>query len=90
MRTPPRLADTVATLQLDRAVLACYAATDPAGGWDEAWADVWKDTGAGPPPPKCAPDELKSRRAEVDQLVLAALVRLNHERAERGQPRTSG
>ena len=26
---------------LDRAVLAAYAATDPAGDWSEDWAAVW-------------------------------------------------
>src|SRR5207244_12390245 len=50
--------------QLDRAVLAAYAATDPAGGWDEAWADVWVDTGAGQPLP--AEHPLSTTRAEVD------------------------
>jgi hypothetical protein len=28
---------------LDRAVLAAYAATDPAGDWSEGWAAVWVD-----------------------------------------------
>lgn len=65
--------------QLDRAVLAAYAATDPAGGWDEAWADVWLDTGAGQPLP--ANHALTPTRAEVDSRVLANLLRLNHERA---------
>jgi hypothetical protein len=37
--------------ELDRAVLAAYAATDPAGGWSEDWAAVWTDTGAGQPLP---------------------------------------
>src|SRR3954453_12485256 len=32
--------------QLDRAVLAAYAATDPAGDWSEEWAAVWSDSGA--------------------------------------------
>jgi hypothetical protein len=67
--------------QLDRAVLAAYAATDPAGGWDEQWADVWLDTGAGQPLPPDHP--LAARRAEVDRLVLANLLRLNHERSRR-------
>jgi hypothetical protein len=65
--------------QLDRAVLAAYAATDPAGGWDEDWAQVWTDTGPGQPLPKDHP--LTARRADVDRRVLENLLRLNHERA---------
>ncbi len=65
--------------KLDRAVLSAYAATDPKGGWDEDWAKVWKDTGTGQP----LPDNhlLVERRAEVDQLVLANLLRLNQARS---------
>src|SRR5687768_18054858 len=37
--------------QLDRAVLAAYAATDPpntsTAHWSEDWATVWTDSGAG-------------------------------------------
>ncbi|MEX0643615.1 MAG: DNA methyltransferase, partial [Pirellulales bacterium] len=65
--------------QLDRAVLAAYAATDPDGGWCEDWADVWKDAGAGQPLPEG--HELAERRAGVEQQVLASLLRLNQERA---------
>lgn len=65
--------------KLDRAVLAAYAATDPAGGWDESWADVWLDTGAGQPLPPAHPHA--ARRTAADQHVLAALLRLNHDRA---------
>ena len=65
--------------QLDRAVLAAYAATDPAGGWIEAWAAVWVETGAGQ---KLSDDHpLAAERARVDQAVLANLLRLNKERA---------
>lgn len=65
--------------QLDRAVLAAYAAVDPAGDWSEDWADVWIDSGAGQPlPPEHA---LHARRQEIDQRVLANLLRLNHGRA---------
>jgi hypothetical protein len=32
--------------KLDRAVLAAYAAVDPASKWDESWAEVWVDSGA--------------------------------------------
>jgi hypothetical protein len=65
--------------QLDRAVLAAYAATDPDGCWDESWADVWLDTGAGQPLPKN--HALVSRRSEIDTRVLENLLRLNSERA---------
>lgn len=65
--------------QLDRAVLAAYAAVDPDGAWDEDWAEVWVDTGAGHPLPTDHP--LFARRAQVDQAVLANLLRLNHTRA---------
>jgi hypothetical protein len=64
---------------LDRAVLAAYAATDSAGDWSEDWAEVWVDTGAGQPLP--ADHALAAKRAEVDQKVLANLVRLNQQRA---------
>jgi hypothetical protein len=66
--------------QLDRAVLAAYAATDTTGGWDEDWAEVWTETGAGQPLP--ADHALAARRAEIDQKVLANLLRLNHARAK--------
>lgn len=65
--------------QLDRAVLAAYAAVDPAGEWSEDWADVWLDSGAGQPLP--AEHPLHARRQETDQRVLANLLRLNHQRA---------
>jgi len=70
--------------KLDRAVLAAYAATDSGGDWSEDWATVWVDAGAGFPLP--AGHELSERRKEVDQLVLANLLRLNLERA--GKPTT--
>ena len=72
----------VAHDQLDRAVLAAYAAVDPEGHWDEAWAQFWFDTGAGTPLP--ANHELSAERAEVEQKVLGNLLRLNHERASGG------
>ncbi|MCP4592754.1 MAG: hypothetical protein GY842_18620 [bacterium] len=65
--------------KLDRAVLAAYAAVDPAGEWAEDWAEVWTDTGAGQPLPDG--HELAERRSEIDQLVLANLLRLNLSRA---------
>jgi len=65
--------------QLDRAVLAAYAATDPDGEWSEDWARVWVDTGAGQPLPD--DHELADLRKETDQRVLANLLRLNLERS---------
>jgi hypothetical protein len=67
--------------ELDRAVLAAYAATDPDGKWSEDWADVWEDTGAGQPLPADHPRAAK--RTEVDQKVLANLLALNHTRTKR-------
>jgi hypothetical protein len=67
--------------KLDRAVLAAYAATDPAGGWDENWAAVWTDTGAGQPLPPDHP--LAAERQRVDQAVLGNLLRLNRDRQKR-------
>jgi hypothetical protein len=64
--------------QLDRAVLAAYAATDPHGDWSEDWAAVWTDTGAGQPLP--ADHTLARERQKVDQSVLANLLRLNAAR----------
>jgi len=65
--------------QLDRAVLAAYAAADAEGEWSEDWAEVWIDTGAGFPLPDGHP--LTERRKEIDQLVLGNLLRMNLERA---------
>lgn len=64
---------------LDRAVLSAYAATDPEGNWQEEWAEVWRDTGAGQPLDPKHP--LFSKRTETDQKVLTNLLRLNHARA---------
>jgi hypothetical protein len=75
--------------QLDRAVLAAYAAIDPEGQWDESWAEVWIDSGAGQALPDGHP--LIARRAEIEQRVLANLLRLNHARSDARkdtQPRT--
>ncbi len=69
---------------LDRAVLAAYAATDPDGDWNEDWAEVWTDTGAGQTLPPDHP--LNARRAEVDQKILANLLRLNYQRAGKVPP----
>ncbi len=69
----------LAHAELDRAVLAAYAATDPDGDWDEDWAEVWIETGAGRPLPD--DHDLAEHRAEIDQRVLANLLRLNQDRA---------
>ncbi|MBN2581504.1 MAG: class I SAM-dependent DNA methyltransferase [Planctomycetes bacterium] len=65
--------------ELDRAVLAAYAAVDPEGLWSEQWADLWLDTGAGQPLPADHP--LAARRAETEARVLENLLRLNGQRA---------
>lgn len=68
--------------QLDRAVPAVYAASDPDGVWSEEWARVWVDTGAGQPLPD--DHELAELRKETDQRVLANLLRLNLQREGAG------
>lgn len=65
--------------KLDEAVLAAYAAADPEGGWAADWAQVWLDSGAGQPLAQDHP--LTARRAEIDQKVLANLLRLNTVRS---------
>ncbi|MCH7807598.1 MAG: class I SAM-dependent DNA methyltransferase [Planctomycetes bacterium] len=65
--------------RLDKAVLSAYAAVDPEGDWSSDWAEVWIETGAGQPLPE--DHELCTRRTEVDQLVLANLLRMNLQRA---------
>ncbi len=65
--------------QLDRAVLAAYAATDSDGGWSQDWAEVWSEIGAGQPLPGSPP--LGSLRGEVDERVLSNLLRLNQARS---------
>ncbi len=64
--------------KLDRAVIAAYASVDPDGNWDPDWAEVFKATGAGQP----TTDEAEAaKREEVEQKILANLLRLNQERA---------
>jgi type II restriction/modification system DNA methylase subunit YeeA len=65
--------------RLDQAVLNAYAAIDPEGAWDPSWADVFVDTGAGQPLPE--DHALREHREEVEQLILANLLRLNLQRA---------
>jgi hypothetical protein len=72
----------IAHEKLDRAVLAAYAAVDPEGKWNEDWAEVWVETGAGQKLP--ADHALAARRAEVDQAVLTNLLRMNRARAGGG------
>ena len=70
--------------KLDEAVLAAYAAVDPAGGWDVSWAEVFEETGAGqglPAGGDGAAQPLAEKRGEVEQSILGALLRLNRERA---------
>jgi len=69
----------LAHLELDRAVLAAYAAVDPDGHWSQDWANCWQDTGAGQPLPDDHP--LAATRREVDQKVLENLLRMNLARA---------
>jgi hypothetical protein len=65
--------------QLDRAVLAAYAAIDPEGNWSQDWAAVWIDTGAGQK--LAAEHPLAAERARVDQAVLGNLLRMNQHRS---------
>jgi hypothetical protein len=65
--------------RLDRAVLAAYAAVDPQGAWDEDQAQVWTETGAGQPLPPG--HGLADKRKQVDQQILADLLRMNLERS---------
>jgi len=76
--------------RLDEAVLAAYAAVDPAGGWDAAWAEAYEPYGAGhitvdakkdKAEAKRAKEDAIAARAEVDEKILAAVLRLNLERA---------
>ena len=64
-------------------MLASDAAVDPERGWDEEWAKVRVETGAGQPLPEG--HELADRRREIDQRVLGNLLRLNLARAEQEQ-----
>lgn len=82
--------------KLDEAVLAAYAAVNPQGKWDTAWAAVYEPFGAGeivvrtkstkqnpadPPEIVAQKNEIIAKRAEIDAKILAALLRLNGERA---------
>lgn len=64
--------------KLDRAVIAAYASVDPDGDWDPDWAEAFKATGAGQP----TTDEAEAaKREEIEQKILANLLRMNQERA---------
>jgi hypothetical protein len=63
--------------KLDRAVIAAYASVDPAGDWDPDWAEVFKATGAGQP---TSDEGEAAKREEVEQKILANLLRMNQER----------
>ena len=65
--------------KLDRAVVAAYAAVDPQGEWDEGWAELWVESGAGVALPPDHP--MNAQRGEVDGKVLASLLRLNRDRS---------
>ena len=67
--------------QFDRAVLAAYAEVDPEGSWSEDWAEFWTETGPGQPLP--AGHVLTARRPEIDERVLANLLRLNLARSSK-------
>ena len=69
----------LAHAKLDRAVLAAYAATDPQGEWAEDSAAVCEETSAGQP--LTEQHTLTATRAEIEQKVLANLLRLNHARS---------
>ena len=69
---------------LDEAVLAAYAAIDPEGGWSPDWAEVFVETGPGESLPDAeddSPHPLAHRRDEIEQAILANLLRLNQTRA---------
>lgn len=66
-----------------RALFPAYASLDPAGLWPASWADLWLDSGPGQPLPPDHP--LAAQRAEVDQKVLANLLRLNREKTTIGK-----
>lgn len=55
--------------KLDRAVLAAYAAVDPAGEWAEDWAEVWVETGAGQAFSKSTADAAGARESTADTAV---------------------
>ncbi len=86
----------IAHEKLDRTVLAAYKAVDPSGGWDSEWAAAYEPFGAGEitirtkgtktnpadsPEAVAAKNAAIAKREAIDAKILAALLRLNHERA---------
>jgi len=75
--------------RLDEAVLAAYGAVDPEGEWDAAWAAAHEPFGAGhitiekkdTEETKAAKEEAIALRKEIDERILAGLLRLNLERS---------
>jgi hypothetical protein len=55
---------------------------DPEGGWQEGWAEVWINTGAGQPLPDG--HALAAKQAAVKEWVLETRLRLSGERANSG------
>ena len=55
------------------------AELDPEGAWDPSWAQVFIETGAGQGLNE--DDPMRERRDEIEQQILANLLRLNHARA---------
>lgn len=92
----------IAHEKLDRAVLAAYQAVDPSGNWDPEWASTYEPYGAGeitirakgtkaapadPPDIVAKKQAAIAKREIVDAKILAALLRLNHERAGATPPK---
>lgn len=63
----------IAHEKLDRAVIGAYGAVDPAGGWEEDWAGIWREGMQG---------EMTEGRKEMEGRVLGNLLRMNGERAK--------
>lgn len=80
--------------KLDEAVINAYASVDPAGDWDPAWAEAYEPFGAGEitivenGKNKDSKEVIEAKQAaiekrkEVDQKILANLLRMNLERAK--------
>ncbi len=92
----------IAHEKLDRAVLAAYKAVDPSGNWDPEWAACYEPFGAGEitvrtkgtktnpadsPEVVAAKNAAIANREVIDAKILAALLRLNHERAGATTPK---
>jgi hypothetical protein len=67
----------------DRPVLAAYAATVLQGDWSEDWAQGWTDSGTGQM--LTAGRALTDKHGELDQVVLANLLRLAQARGVRNE-----